>query len=691
MATSNNSLRVTDLDFFSIRNNLKDYLRSQDTFTDYDFEGSGMSVMLDLLAYNTYYNSFYMNMIANEAFLDTAQVRQNILSHAKTIGYVPGSAQGGTAVINIRVTPEASEDANTNYIILDRYTKLLGADKEGVNYPFVTINANTAYKENNSFSFANVSIKQGEVITRQFPVQANNASRRYVLDSQNVDTSTISVKVQESSSNTYYTEYSLYNDLTEIRANSTVYFLEEDENLNYTLYFGDDAIGKRPANGNIIIVTYLDTVGSMSNNISRFVFTDRIGGLYSSNVLINTVQGSYGAVDKEPLERIRFRAPFHYTTQNRAVTAVDYETLITKDYRNIEAVTVWGGEDNDPPVYGKVYISLKTKGYYQLTNLEKENIKDTLIKNRNMLTVVPEIIDPVYVFVMIKGKVNYDAKLTSKSPNQLLASVREAIYNYATEELYTFKSTFKKSKLQYYIENADPSIKGSDIDIFLQIRQKLSIGEAYKYVLQFNTPLRKGDYFQKLYTYPQVRVLDSSGTRREVFFEETPESFTGVDSIAVTNPGYNYESQPVVTITGDGTGATAEAVVVRNRIIQIKVTNPGINYTRAFVTITGDGVEATATAKLRSSFGILRSFYYKDNGEKVFVNENAGLINYDTGRVELNTLRPVSMPDNAFYDQNVLTINVVPDAQVIPPIRNRIFAIDTNNAQSIQIEMVPEN
>lgn len=690
MSSSNNALRVADLDFFSIRENLKTYLRSQSTFTDYDFEGSGMSVLLDLLAYNTYYNSFYMNMIANEAFLDTAQIRQNILSHAKAINYVPGSAQGGTNEINITVTPAPNEDSNTSFIVLEKYTKLLGADVDGVNYPFVTLNANTSYKDNGVFSFANVVIKQGEPITHQYPVSANNLHRRYEIPSANVDLSTLAVTVQESSTNTYSTYYTQSTDITEVRGNSAVYFVEENENLNYTVYFGDNVIGRAPSNGQIVVITYLDTLGSRTNNITKFIFTDPIAGLYSSNVLVSASQGSYGAVDKETVDQIRFKAPNFYTAQNRAVTTGDYETLITKDYRNVEAVTVWGGEDNDPPVYGKVYMSLKTKGYYTLTNLEKENIKDSLIRSRNMMTVVPEIVDPVYVFVMIRGSVQYDPKLTSKSQTQLLQLVRDAVFNYANKELYTFKSTFRKSKIQQYIEAADPAITGSDIDIYFQIRQKMGIGEAYKYVIPFNTSLRKGDYFQKLYSYPQLRVLDAKGTTREIFYEEIPESFTGVDSIEITNPGYNYESTPTVTITGDGSGATAEAVVVRGRLTQINVINAGINYTRAFCTITGDGFEGEAVVRLKSNFGTLRTYYFKDNGEKVFVNEAAGTVNYLTGRVELNTVRPVSMPDNPFYDQDVLTINVVPDSEVIPPLRNRIFAIDTNNAQCIQLELVPE-
>jgi hypothetical protein len=691
MATSNNSFRVADLDFNSIKNNLKTYLKSQDTFKDYDFEGSGMSVLLDILAYNTYYNSFYMNMIANESFLDTAQDRKNILSHAKLIGYVPDSAHGAVAQLNIKVTPGPTENQDVNYIVLDKYTRLLGADIGGVNFPFVTINANTAYKDNGSFAFANVYVKQGEVMTHQYTVDnANNASRRYQIPSANVDTDSLVVTVQESSSNTETKEYFLSTDVTDLQANSTVYFLEEDNNLNYTIYFGDDVIGKRPANGNIITVTYLDTIGSISNNVSKFTFVEPVAGLFRNNVKATAVSGSYGGTSKEAVEDIRFRAPYVYTSQNRCVTTGDYEALVTKDYSNIEAVSVWGGEDNDPPVYGKVYLSLKTRGYYVLTDLEKQRIKDTLIRDRNVVTVIPEIVDPEYVFILIRGNITYNPTLTTKSETELLNVVKDAIYEYAVTELYTFKSTFKQSKLQQYIERSDPSITASDLTLYLQSRKPLSPGVNARYYINFNTPLRKGDFAKKLYTYPQVTVLDSKGANQEIFFEEVPESYTGVDSIEIINPGINYTQTPVVTISGDGSGATASATVVNGRVRTVEVLTPGVNYTRATATISdGIGSECSLSVKLRSAYGTLRTFYYKTNGEKVIINNDAGTVNYLTGKVTLNAFTPLKIATNPFYDKNVLTVNVVPENSVIPPLRNRLLAIDTNNAQAIQLKMVP--
>ncbi|NDB59535.1 hypothetical protein EB001_13955, partial [bacterium] len=656
---------------------------------DYNFEGSGLSVLLDILAYNTYYNSFYLNMAANEAFLDTAQIRQNILSQAKLVNYVPTSAHSAEAMINVRVTPTTTENQTINTLTLDKYTRLLGADINGTSYPFITINSNTASKSGGSFYYPNVWIAQGEVITQQFLMSSNNTTAKFEIASANVDTTTLTVTVQESSSNSYTEEYQLSQDITAITSNSRVYFIEENENLNYTLQFGDGVLGYRPKNGNIIIATYVDTQGSEANDVSKFNFIDPIDGLYTGNVRVTTVSSSRTGSDKESVDRIKLRAPQYYTAQNRCVTVRDYETILMKDYQHIDAVSIWGGEDNDPPVYGKVYISIKTKGFYTLTNLEKENIKTNLIKNKNVVTVTPVIVDPDYIFVTVRGKVYYNPSLTTKTANQILDNVKNAVYEYANDELNTYRSTFKKAKLQTYIQQSDASITATDITIFLQSRQKVDKTQSKKYFYYFNAPIEKGTFTNKLFSYPQITVLDSSLTSRNVFYEEVPDSFTGVDSIEVTNSGRNYTTASVV-ITGDGSGAAASATIVNGKIVSIEVTNKGINYSRAIVSITGNGVEGTAKAVLQARNGTLRTYYYDDLGNKIIVNSDAGTIDYDTGEIVLNSIKPSAVVTNDYYDTDVLTINVVPDGEVIPRLRNRILTVDDNNIQSVQIEMIAE-
>jgi hypothetical protein len=691
MATEKAAIRLTELDFDTIRDNLKNYLRSQSEFADFDFDGSGMSILLDLLSVNTHYMGYYLNMVGNESFLDTAQLRSSILSHAKAINYVPGSRQGALARLNVKATPSLSEDQDATTITLEKYTKLLGSDLDGVNHQFVTLYSNTAVKSSGAFNFANVYIKQGEVTTYQFLMSAENTTARFEIPSANVDTDSIIVTVQESSSNTDTTMYSLSEDITELTSNSTVYFLEENENLKYSLYFGDNILGKKPKNGNIVICTYLDNVGSLANNISKFTFIEPIAGEYSDNVITTTANSSYGGIDKETIEQVRFRAPYFYTTQNRCVTKTDYETLLIKDYNYIDSVSVWGGENNDPIIYGKVFISVKTKGNYALTNLEKERLKKDLIQSRNVLTVTPEIVEPDYVYITVRGQVNYDPSLTSLTSDEILELVKASIQEYNEAELNKFTSVFRKSKLQTYIENCEKSITSSDLDIFVQKRFDVDPDRAASYTISLNTPIKKSTASEKFFSYPEMETNDPVGVARNAFFEETPESLTGIEYITITNAGKSYLAAPTVTIIGDGSGATATAVIVGGRVNNIIVTNAGENYTTAVIEITStDGSGATATAKLQSEIGTIRTIYYKTNGEKVVMDSDIGSIDYSTGKIAIDSIRIYSTTENDFYDTNELTISAPIENSNIYQLRNRILSIDDGDPRSIQIEMVSE-
>lgn len=688
--TANTSLRVSEIDFDSIKTNLKTFLRSQSEFQDFDFDGAGMSVLIDLLAYNTHYMAYYLNMVANEGFLDTAQLRSSIISNAKLVNYVPDSPHGAETKLNITVTPSQSESEST-IATIQKYTRFIGTDIDGVHYPFVTPYSNSASKVDGSFQFANVTIKQGDVVSLQYLMTPENAKRAFRIPSANVDTTTLRIIVQESTSNTYSTEYTLADDITEISANSCVYFVEETPSGDYSLYFGDNRIGKRPKDGNIITATYIDTVGSAANKIGRFSLVDPIGGLFSDNVQITATSATYGGSNKETLEQVKFRAPYFYTAQNRAVTELDYETLLTKDYENIDSVAVWGGEDNDPPIYGKVFISLKTKDNYFLTNVEKQSIKDTLIQNRNVLTVIPEIVDPDYTYLLVRGTLYYNTTLTSSSADNLKGYIRAAILDYKERELSKFSSTFRKAKLQNYMETSDQSITGSDLRVLIQKRVELDLNQTKNYTFDFGMPIKKGDFASSLSSYPLVTVLDGNSVQRDVFFEEISSISSGISEIAVTNPGINYTSTPTVVISGDGSGATATAKMVGGRIVNISITNPGTGYSRATVVLSGGGgSEAQAAARLESRNARLKTYYIKANGEKVTVSDTAGTINYDTGLVVLTSLNAKAVKTNSFYDTNILTINVPVDKEIIAPLRNRILDIDENDPLSIQLTVSPE-
>lgn len=688
MSNEKSALRITELDYNSIRDNLKLFLQDQEEFSDFNFDGSGLSVLLNLLAFNSHYLAYYGNMIGNEMFLDTAQLRNSILSHAKSICYVPESKKGALAKVNILATPSESEDSSPTSITLEKYTRLLGSDLDGINYPFVTLYSNTITKSGDTFSFNNINIKQGEVITLQYGVSGD---RKYEIPSANVDTDTISITIQESTSNTDTKRYSLAEDITEITAESLVYFIEENERGNYTFYFGDNVLGKSPKTGNIIICTYLDTVGTAANGIGKFTFVQPIANTYRDNVRVSVVTSSYGGIEKETEKQIQFRAPYAYTTQNRGVTTYDYESILLKEFNNIDAISVWGGEDNDPPVYGKVYFSIKTNDNYYLTEFEKDQIKNSLVKKVNVLTITPEIVDPEYIYLVISAKVYYNAKLTSRTSDEIDALVRAAIQDYNEVELKTFRSTFRKSKLQQYIENCEKSITGSDLTIYAQSRILLAPGVKDSYISRFNMPISKGEFGKKLSTFPEVIVRDLNNNLRPVFFEEIPESLTGISAVSVVNPGRNFQAIPTVTITGDGSGATAKAHIINQKVNNIEIINPGSNYTRATVIISGGGgSEATAIAKVDNNYGKLRSYYYLNTGEKVIVNGDAGTVDYLNGEIILKELTPIEVTENEYYDNNILALNTLPSNQVIGPVRNRILSIDISNPASIVTEIIAE-
>lgn len=692
MSTANTTLRISELDFDTIRSNLKTYLSGQAEFTDYDFEGSGMSILLDLLAYNTHYNAMQLNLVGNEMFLDTAQLRASVLSHAKMLNYVPVSRNAPQAKLNIVVTPEDDEDLTTSSLTLSRYTRFLSNPIDGRSYNFLAVNANTVSKVDGVFTFSNVVVKQGEHMTQQYVADTNNPDREFTLPTANVDTSTIRVTVQESSSNSTSWAYSLSNDITEANSNSQIYYLEENPDSigSWKIYFGDGVVGKSLANGNIVIVDYIDTQGTAANKAGTFALVSDIGG-YNNNVSITTVTSAAGGGEKQSIDSIRSRAPVWYTAQNRIVTKNDYASILLRDYPNIEAISTWGGEENDPPVYGSVYISMKPVTGYAISDEEKERIKDEIIADRAILTVFPEIVDPDYTYLLNDITVYYNPSLTTLDEAELKALVRQAVIDYKDNNLLDFNSIFRKSQLQRVVDNVDESITSCDINMFVQKRFEPTLGSSSNYELNFNIPLEKSGIVNKLYSYPEVTVEDNEGIDRNVLIEEVPDSLNGVDSITVNDTGSNYTSEPTVTITGDGSGATATAKIVNGKVTSITVNDRGANYSRATVTITGGGGSgASATAVLQATNGELRTYYFKDNGERVVVEEKIGTIDYNGGTIELINFNPTALITNSRYSNTTLTLNLRPRTETISTVRNQILTIDEDDAASIRITMIAE-
>ena len=356
-------LEISQLDFDGIKDNLKTFLSQQDEFTDYDFEGSGMNVLLDVLAYNTHYLGYNANMLANEMYLDSADQRSSVVSLAKQVGYTPKSAVSSTARIDVVVN-----NATGATVTMSRGTKF-STTVDGTNYSFVN-NADVSISPvDGVYKFSNLDIYEGTYLNYKYTANTSDKDQRFIIPNDNVDTTTLTVKVQESSSDSTTNTYKLATGITTLDSTSKVYFLQEVENGRFEVYFGDGVLGEAIADGNIVILDYITCNLDEPNGATSFTLNGTVGGF--ANVTITTLNNAANGDSPETIKSIKYNAPRDYTAQDRAVTADDYKVLVKSLYANAQSVQVYGGEDAATPDYGKVYISIKAKSGSNLTELTK--------------------------------------------------------------------------------------------------------------------------------------------------------------------------------------------------------------------------------------------------------------------------------------------------------------------------------
>lgn len=679
-------LRVTELDFDTIKNNLKTFLNQQSEFTDYDFEGSGLSVLLDILAYNTHYNAYYLNMVANESFLDTAQLRDSVVSHAKTLGYVPYSKKAPSARINFTAQ---SSTANNGYLTMPSGFSFLSNQIDGTSYNFVVLDDVIVSKANSQYYFENVDIYEGQLVTYNFVHdQLSNPKQVFTLPDANIDTTTVKVSVTPSTGNTQVTVYSLVTDILDVTSTSEVFYLQEDKNGKFQIYFGNDIVGKKLPDGAVVSVRYLITNGIVANKANNFIATSSLVDSLSESInsfTIDNVSAAAGGSERETIDEIKFNSASQFTTQNRLVTFKDYESYLRQNYPSIDSISVWGGEDEVPPVFGKVYISIKPKTNFFLTDTEKKRIVEEIIKPKAIVSIDAEIREPEFLYIVLENYVEYDKNKTTQSSDAIKNAIRNAILIYNSTSLSKFGSVFILSKLQDAIDGVNlNAIRGSETVLKIQKRFQPDLTTAKSYTINFNNELYRGTLGERLIS-SEFRVFDIFGVLRTAQIEETSQSFTGVTEIQVANPGSGYTTIPTVTITGDGTGATATARVVNGRIESITVTNRGVDYSRALVTISGGGgFGASALAVLDSRFGKVRTFYYDENSQKQIINSEAGTIDYTNGIITLTDFRVVSVnePDGQ------IRLTVRAEKGIISSQKNTIITIDNEDSTSISTELV---
>lgn len=684
MASANSGLQITNLDFTSIKSSLKTFLSQQDTLKDYNFDGSALSVLVDLLAYNTQYNAYYLNMVANEMFLDSAVLRNSVVSHAKMLNYTPKSAVAPKATVNLVVN-----QVTTSTLTLPKFTEFISEAIDGINYTFVTTDATTVNVVANTATFSDAVISQGIPSSYSYTVNTTtNPQQIFEIPDTNIDTSTLLVSIQESSSNLNFQTYTQASNYLELTPTSKVYFLQEGMNGNYQIYFGDDILGKALVDGNIVNITYISTNGTAAFGANSFAIMSSVGGF--SNTVVTSASSASNGADKETIASIKYTAPKAYAAQGRAVTKEDYIYLIQNNSTNlpIDSVSVWGGEENDPPVYGQIFCAIKPSGGYTLTTTQKQKLIQEVIKPISVLTVTPTIVDPDYTYVRIDTKVLYDPRKTTLNAGQIKQSVISAINTFSQQTLNTFNSTFKTPTLITTIQNANPSIITNESNIRLQKKFYPRLNSRTTYYLNFGVPLKRNYFNAGVNSDPDFSVTDISSPniiRTGVYFEEVPTTVGGITSINVTNQGFSYTKTPTVTIIGDGKDAAAYAVIASGRVVSIVVTNPGYNYTQATVIISNaendtTGTLAYASPVLEGSLGTLRTYYYLNN-TKVILNSNAGEIDYLSGLVTLTDFAPLSVNNPL----GQFSVSVVPDSSIVSSTYNRIIAIDEFDPEAITV------
>ena len=598
---------VTELDFDNIKDNLKTFLKQQDQFTDYDFEGSGMSTLLDVLAYNTHYNAVYANVLANEMFLDSADIRNSIVSHAKHVGYTPRSATSPIAKLNVVVSDLTGSTATAA-----RGTSFT-TTVDGVSYTYVVKDDTTISPVSGVYTFSELPVYEGTLVNNKYTVDTTNADQRFLIKNALADTTTLKVTVQNSSTDTTTTTYTKSTDLADVTSTSTVYFLEGVEDEQYEVVFGDGVLGKALSTGNIVTLSYVVTNGADSNGASSFTLSGTIAG--SSSATITTASNSSGGSDPETPDSIRFNAPRQYASQNRAVTAKDYESRVKTIFPNAQSVQVWGGEDNSTPVYGRVYISIKPKTGTSVTEADKTDII-TQLKDFNVVSITPVIEDVETTFLQLTVNVKYDQKATVKSADSIKSLVQSAITTFNTNNIQQFDQMFRHSKFIETINKVDTAILSNITTVKLHKSFTATTTASTTYTINFENALYNP---HSGHNASGGGVLTSTGfkingdTTNEYFLDEDGAGnvrlyylVAGVRTYANNTQGtIDYTTGQVVlnslfvTEVSDVDGATSTTIritvtpnsvdvkPVRNQVIEIDETN-------TTTTVTADDFDTTS-------------------------------------------------------------------------------------------------
>ena len=621
MATTDKRLNVTELDFDNIKTNLKTFMRNQDDFTDYDFEGSGINALMDLLAYNTHYLAMNVNMAANEMFLDTASIRSTVVSHAKTLGYTPNSARAPIGTINVTLN-------NTGGLVTATIPAetVFTSTVDDVSYQFVTIAEHTTNISNGQLIFSGIPIYEGTYTKNRYTVDTKNVDQKFKITSDRADTTTLTVQVFSSADSSTFDTYTLATDITQVGPTSEVYFLQECDDGRFEVYFGDGIIGKALSDNNVVVLSYVVTNKQEANGATTFNTTATISGI--TDITVATVSAASGGSEPESIQSIKLNAPLDYAAQGRAVTPEDYKAIIPKVYSNTKSVQVWGGEDNSTAVYGRTYISIvPTAG--SITASAKETIENDLKNTYTIASVTPVIVDPVTTFIRLSVNFKYNKKNTTKTSETLVSNVTTALQNYDANTLQKFDGVFRHSQVTGLIDDVDSSILSNITTVKLSQFVTPTLNTSTKYELEFNNAVYNP---HSGHASTEGGVLSStgftiSGDANEMFLNDDGNGvirmFYYTDGTTLT---YKDESAGVIDYTTgkvilnalnitsvsnvDGatstkfriviTPASTDVVAVRNQILQIDFANTTVASSED--TIAGGGASAGVGYTTTSSY-----------------------------------------------------------------------------------------
>ena len=473
-------LDISELDFENIKSSLKRFLSNQTQFKDYDFEGSSMAVLLDLLAYNTHYLAYNANFVANEMFMDTAQLRSSVASLAKLVGYTPNSARAPIADLKLVIN-----DATGSTVTIPAGTKF-SSSIDGLTYTFVTIGDHVVQPVDGVYTAQSLNVYEGTYVSYNYTFDSTDIDQRFLIPSDRADSTTIKVAVQNSASDVTTATYNKATSITELNGDSKVYFLQEAEDGQYEIYFGDGVIGKKLDDGNIISISYVVTNKTEANGATSFSLSGSISGFTDVTITVNS--SAQGGAEPESLQSIKTSSANFYASQDRAVTVEDYKSKTKQLYANVQSVSAWGGEDNDVPFYGRVYISILPTSGSNLTESTKSRII-TDLKKYSVASVTPVIVDPEITNIILRSSIKFDAGATTKVADTIKSDVITTITNYNANTLQSFDNMFRHSKMTGLIDDTDESILSNVTTVQLRKSFTPTIGSSQKYSVAFSNAL----------------------------------------------------------------------------------------------------------------------------------------------------------------------------------------------------------